>query len=289
LLALLEVTMSAVLSHHVYGKSQVRLTKVTRHPGRHDLKELTIAIQLEGDFTTSYTHGDNRQVVATDTMKNTVYVLARNHPLTDIESFGQALADHFMENYLHVTSATIRLVQQSWQRLAVHGRDHPHAFVGGSTEKRTATVTRTRQGLRFESGLEDLLLLKTTASAFRGFIRDRYTTLAETDDRIFATRLTATWLYGQMPAAWNPCHQRIRQTMLDVFAQHQSLAVQQTLHAMGEAALDTCPEIQEISLTMPNQHRLLVNLQPFGLDNPNEVFVATEEPYGLISGTLRRG
>lgn len=281
--------MSAVLTHNAYGKSQVRLTKVTRHPDRHDLKEWCIAVQLEGDFSASYVQGDNSRIVATDTMKNIVYALAHKHVLTALESFGQALARHFLEHYPQVSTATISLVEQPWQRLPIDGREHPHTFLGGGSEKRTSVVTLTRQSLRIESGLDDLALLKTTDSAFAGFLRDAYTTLPETDDRLFATVLSATWLYGAVPADWDGCHQRIRQAMLEVFARHKSLAVQQTLYAMGAAALEACRQIEEINLRMPNQHRLLVNLQPFGLENNNEIFVATEEPYGVITGTLRRG
>jgi urate oxidase len=280
--------MSAVLTHNAYGKSHIRLTKVTRHADRHDLKELYVAVQLEGDFAASYLHGDNSRVVATDTMKNIIYALAKGHPLADVESFGQALANHFLQHYPHVSSAAVRLEEQPWQRLLIDGREHPHAFAGGSTEKRTCTVTRTRQALRVESGLDDLPLLKTTDSAFAGFLRDGYTTLPETDDRIFATVLSASWLYGVAAADWNHCHSLIRQTLLEVFARHKSLAVQQTLHAMGAAALEACSQIEQITLRMPNQHRLLVNLQPFGLENKNEIYMATEEPYGLITGTLRR-
>ncbi len=281
--------MSAVLTHNAYGKSQVRLTKVTRQADRHDLREWCIAVQLEGDFSASYVHGDNSRIVATDTMKNTVYALARQHALTTVEDFGQVLARHFLDRYPHVSAATIRLVDQPWQRLVIDGQEHPYAFVGGGSEKRTSSVTLTRQSLRVESGLDDLALLKTTDSAFAGFIRDAYTTLPETADRIFATVLSATWLYGEVPADWDRCHQRIRLTMLEVFARHKSLAVQQTLYAMGEAALEACSQLEQISLRMPNKHRLLVNLQPFGLENHHEIFVATEEPYGVITGTLRRG
>jgi len=280
--------MSAVLTRNSYGKSQVRLTKVIRHADRHELKELCVSIQLTGDFAASYTHGDNSRVVATDTMKNTVYILARDHPLADIESFGQHLAEHFLRTYSHVATATIQLTEQPWQRLAVNGQEHPHAFTGGSVGARTSTVTLSRQELRIESGLEGLLLLKTTDSAFTGFIRDPYTTLAETEDRIFATLLTARWLHGEPPADWNHCYQLIRQTLITVFATHKSLAVQHTLHDMGRAALEVCRSIREISLQMPNKHHLLVNLQPFGLANNNEIFVPTEEPFGLISATLGR-
>jgi urate oxidase len=281
--------MSAVLTHHAYGKSQIRLTKVLRHAGRHELKELCIDIQLTGDFAASYTRGDNSRIVATDTMKNTVYVLAKDHPLTDIESFGQALAEHFLTTYPHVATAAIHLVEQPWQRLIVHGEAHPHAFIGGGGERRTSIVTLTRQCLRIESGFEGLALLKTTDSSFTRFIRDPYTTLPETEDRIFATLLTAGWLHGEPPVDWNQTYQLIRQTLVEVFAAHKSLSVQHTLHAMGAAALDACRSIEQISLQMPNRHHLLVNLQPFGLANNNEVFVATDEPFGLISATLGRG
>jgi urate oxidase len=281
--------MSVILTQHAYGKAQVRLTKVTRHAGRHDLKELCVAVQLEGDFDACYLRGDNRRIVATDSMKNITYALARNHPLTDIESFGQTLANHFLQTYPHVSAATIRLAEQPWQRIAVNGLDHPHAFIGGGSDKRTSTVTGTRHGMRIESGLDNLLLLKTTDSAFAGFIRDRYTTLEETEDRIFATALSASWVYSEPAADWNRCYDLIRQAMLEVFARHKSLAVQQTLYAMGAAALEACSQIEQISLRMPNKHHLLVNLQPFGLENNNEIFVATEEPFGVITGTLRRG
>jgi urate oxidase len=161
-------------------------------------------------------------------------------------------------------------------------------LLGGGSEKRTATVTRTRQGLLVESGLEDLPLLKATDSAFAGFLREAYTTLPETLDRLFATVLSANWLYAEDAADWDRCYRLTRQALLEVFARHKSLSVQHTLHAMGTAALEVCKEVEQISLRMPNKHHLLVNLQPFGLENNNEIFVATEELYGVITGTLRR-
>jgi urate oxidase len=281
--------MSATLIHNSYGKSRVRLTRVARHGDHHDLKELCIDVQLEGEFSAAYLHGDNSQVVATDTMKNIVYVCAKPHALAGMESFGEALADHFLRHYPHVTTATIDLVEQPWQRIVVGGREHSHAFQGTGPEKRTSNVILTRgQRLRIESGIDDLLLLKTTDSSFTGFLRDAFTTLPETTDRIFATALSVRWLFGAARADFELCHRQIRTALLETFAGHKSLSVQQTLHAMGLAALAACPQIEEIHLRMPNRHRLLVNLQPFGLENNNEIFVATDEPFGLITGTLRR-
>jgi len=280
--------MSAVLASNSYGKSSVRLTKVTRHADRHELKEISVDIQLHGDFDRSYTHGDNSSIVATDTMKNTVYALAKNHPLIDIESFAIHLGKHFLANNTHVTQADVRIAEDSWQRIEVGGKPHRHSFVSGGNEKRTTHAACGRDKTALNSGLENLLILKTTQSGFVGFLRDQFTTLPETTDRIFATSVSANWSYMGTSVDWNGCFKRIRNAMLDVFADHESLAVQQTLFAMGEAALKVSPEIYQIELTMPNQHRLLVNLKPLALDNPNEIFVPTNEPFGLISGTVKR-
>jgi urate oxidase len=279
--------MPVVLAHNAYGKSRVRLTKVQRHADRHDLIEWSIDVRLEGDFAAAYTAGDNRQVVATDTMKNVVYAHAADHTLTSPEPFALVLGRHFLDSYPQVESAAVHIRVEPWQRIEVGGRPHRHAFLGGGTERRTCTVEQTRQGKRIVAGIADLMLLKTADSAFRDFHRDAYTMLPDTDDRIFATSLTADWQYADA-TGWDADHAAVRRALLETFAGHPSLGVQHTLHAMGEAALAAAPSVEEITLMMPNRHRLLVNLAPFGRENPNAVFVATDEPHGLITGTLRR-
>jgi urate oxidase len=179
--------------------------------------------------------------------------------------------------------------------MSVGGRDHPHAFIDGGRETRTAVVRADRDGLRFEAGLEGLRVLKTTGSSFSGFLRDEFTTLPETADRIFATEVRARWLYAPTATAtagrvdWDEAHRRVRVALLETFAGHDSLSVQQTLHAMGASVLEACAAVEEITLALPNLHRTLVDLERFGRENLNEVFVATDEPFGLITGTLRRG
>jgi urate oxidase len=281
--------MTVRLSKQVYGKSSIRLCKVARRADRHDLIELDIDISLEGDFSESYLAGDNRRVIATDTMKNTVYALAADHPLADAESFALAIASHFLDRHSHVASATIATQQTPWQRIETAGALHRHSFLGAGVGRRTCAVCRTRQSVTVESGLTGLPLLKTADSAFRDFARDEFTTLADTDDRIFATRLDARWMYSLATAIdWNAAFERARTSMIAVFADHKSLAVQQTLFAMGKAALEACPEIRRIELSMSNEHRVPVNLEPFGRSNRNEVFVVTGEPFGLIRAVLER-
>ncbi|HEX4130095.1 MAG TPA: urate oxidase [Pirellulales bacterium] len=281
--------MSVRLVEQSHGKSRVRLIKVTRHADRHDLKELSIDIALEGEFSASYLTGDNRQIIATDTMKNTVYALAADHPLTDAESFALVLAGHFIERNAHVAAATVSCDETLWRRIVTPAGWHPHAFIAAGVEHRTCRVLRTREATTIEAGIAGLPLLKTTDSAFCGFLRDEFTTLPETDDRIFATLLDASWKYrAGVTGEFNAHHGLVCRTVIDVFADHKSKAVQQTLYAMGSAALDACPAIDEIRLAMPNQHRTPVNLEPFGRPNRNEIFVATSEPFGLITATLRR-
>src|SRR5215210_2336269 len=218
-----------------YGKSAVRLVTVRRGPEIHELKDVTVAIRLEGDFETAYTEGDNSQVLPTDTMKNTVYALAADHPLEDIESFGLLLADHFFQG--QVVSARVELTEHLWDRL------HPHAFRRAGSERRTAVVTRTRDGAKVVAGIEDLVVMKTAKSAFEGFPRDRYTTLPETSDRLLASAVSASWSYGRLDLPFSERWHEVRRRLLDAFMEHDSRSVQHTLYAMGEAALEI-PDVE---------------------------------------------
>jgi len=274
-----------------YGKSEVRLVTVRRGPDRHELKDVTVAIRLEGDFAAAYTQGDNTGVVATDTMKNTVYALAAEHPFDDVEDFGLALTAHLTKIYPQVSSARVELTEHLWERIEAAGNPHPHAFRRAGSERRTAVVTRDHDTVHVLAGLEDLVVMKTAKSAFEGFPRDRWTTLKETGDRLLATALRATWRYSRPDVPGIPFGRLwsdVRRVLLETFAEHDSRSVQHTLYAMGEAVLETL-DVEEIHLAMPNRHHLPVDLTPFGQENRNEIFVATTEPYGLIEATLRRG
>ena len=276
------------LSWNRYGKASVRLVRVDRSREQHELTDLTIDVQLEGDFAAVF-DGDNRHCIATDTMKNTVYAFARRHPVDSVEAFAILLAEHFAATP-PVSSARVTASEQPWAHVAVAGEPHPHAFVQPGGERWTTVVTSqagAAGGVAVQSGLTDLVVLKTAGSAFAGFPRDEFTTLPETTDRIFATSITAAWTYRPGTTAFD-ARRRIRTALIETFAGHDSRSVQHTLKAMGDAALAACGDVVEITLTLPNRHHLLVDLTPFGLQNPNEVFVATDQPYGLIEATIRR-
>lgn len=280
--------MSSKLTSNHYGKSDVRLTKVIRHGSHHELLEFSVNITLNGDFVRSYTHGDNSQVVATDSMKNTVYVLAKERDFDTPEAFAILLAEHFPKTYPQVQSATVEIRQTNWKRIAVDKKPHEHAFVSGGADLHTAVATVGLKSTTITGGVTDLMVLKTTRSAFKDFVTDRYRTLKDADDRIFATSVTASWDYNSPQSDFAIIHEKIRDTILAVFATHMSYAVQETMYEMGKAALSAVPEIQRVHLRLPNKHRIPVNLQPFGLENKNEIFVWTDEPFGDISATVQR-
>ena len=277
-----------MLGANRYGKSGIRVVKLVRLPDRHDLKDLTVSIAFEGGFEVVHTAGDNSAVLPTDTMKNTVYALAKQHSLEHIEAFGLALGGHFLETNPQVSRVVVDVRERMWERVEIGKNPAPSAFIGSRAEARTASVDYSRERVSMRSGLDDLLLLKSAQSGFSGFLRDRYTTLVETEDRILATALTASWLYRESGGNFTRLWGEVRQALLDSFAAHDSRSVQHTLYAMGEAVLAQCAEVEEIRLTMPNKHHLPVDLSPFGLANENDVFVATEAPYGLIEATVTR-
>lgn len=288
--------MKATLWQDSYGKSRVRLTKVNREGKVHDAVEISVDIELSGDFEAAYIGGDNSLVIPTDTMKNTVYALARQHDVRFIEPFAELLARHFLDAFAQVDFARVDIEENSWQRVDVDGKPHPHTFVGSNTERNRCAATATRgEGEHVEcgvsSGLKGLLLMKTAQSGFAGFVRDPYTTLAETEDRILATTVEAEWLYDTPPADFRIARETVRSKLIDAFAAKYSPSVQATLNEMANAvlALSSDPNVGSIRLELPNQHRLLVNLEPFGLDNPNTIFVPMDEPYGKISAEYIRG
>jgi urate oxidase len=276
------------LGENAYGKSRVRLVKVSRRDGRHELRDLTVSIRLEGEFEDAHLRGDNRDVLPTDTMKNTVYALARQTEIDAIEDFARTLATHFLPDNRAVTRSRVSVREHGWYSIPVGGRPHPHAFVRGSDEVDLATVTAEADAVRVESGIDELRVLKTTGSGFEGYPRDRYTTLRETSDRVLATAMRVRWTYGLTEISYSEIRPRAREAILETFAEHESRSVQHTAYAMGEAVLEQCPEIDAVAFSLPNKHHLLVDLTPFALDNPNEIFVATEEPYGLIEAIVRR-
>ncbi len=281
--------MTAILASNSYGKSAVRLLKVERAGAHHEIRELTVDIALEGDFEKAHVLGDNSAVLPTDTMKNTVYAKAREVILDAPEDFALALATHFLGASPAASMARVTIKEHAWRRLLVDGVPHDHAFERRSSELHTVRVSLSLGGApEVVTGIEELLVLKSGRSAFSGYPRDKYTTLRETEDRILATSISTHWRYRPGTSDFASRFTEVRNALLETFAHHDSKSVQHTLYAMGEAVLSRCSTVDEISITMPNRHHLLVDLAPLGLDNPNEIFVPTSEPYGLIEATLKR-
>ncbi len=283
-----EFIMAITFGDNQYGKAEVRLVHVTRDGDRHQIKDLNVSTALRGDFADAHLVGDNAKVVATDTQKNTVYAFAQQYGTGEIEEFALRLGRHFVDDSEWVTGAKVSIEEYGWDRIVVDGAEHGHAFSRGGGGTRTTDVTIDGSRAWVVSGLTGLVVLKSTGSEFRGFPRDRYTSLAETTDRILATAVTARWRYAGTDVDWAKSYADVRRILIESFAAKHSLALQQTLYYMGEQVLEAHPEVAEIRMSMPNKHHFLVDLSPFGLPNDNEVYYAADRPYGLIEGTVTR-
>jgi urate oxidase len=284
--------MAIGLSQNQYGKAETRVVRIYRDTDRHEIRDLNVSTALRGDFAAAHLAGDQANVLPTDSQKNTCFAYAKERGVGAIEAYALALAEHFVTDIPSVNRARVDVDEYRWERVDVDGTGHAHTFIRAGHEVRTAAVTFEATGNLSASwviaGIKDLIVLKSTGSEFAGFYRDRYTTLAETTDRILATSLTARWRYAGSDVAWDEAFWRVRQIMLERFAQVHSRALQQTLYEMGAAVLAERDDVVEVRLSAPNKHHFLADLAPFGLDNPGEVFHAADRPYGLIQCAVQR-
>ncbi|QTE28230.1 factor-independent urate hydroxylase [Pengzhenrongella sicca] len=280
--------MAIILGENQYGKAESRLVRIYRDQPRHEIRDLNVTTALRGAFGPAHVVGDQAGVLPTDSQKNTAFAYAKSLGVESIEGFGLALARHFVQDIEAVQGARIEVEEFGWERAVVDGAPHDHTWVRRGPEVRTAAVTVDATGEHVIGGLKDLVILKSTGSEFAGFYRDGYSTLAETHDRVLATSLTAQWRFTGVDEPWDAAFAGVRAVLVREFATVQSLALQQTLWHMGHAVLEAYPTLAEIRFSAPNRHHNLVDLTPFGLDNPGEVFHAADRPYGLIQATVTR-
>jgi len=280
--------MAIILGDNQYGKAENRVVRIQRDTARHEIRDLNVSTSLRGPFQPAHLVGDQSNVLPTDTQKNTAFAYAQKHGTDSIESYGLALARHFVNDVEPVEGARIEVEEYAWQRAIVDGEEHNHTWFRTGAEIRTAAITVDASGEHVIGGLKDLVLLKSTGSEFHGFLTDEFTTLGETTDRVMATSLVARWRFTSTELDWEATYIRIKQILIKEFATLQSLALQQTLWHMGKAVLEAFPEIAEIRLSAPNKHHFLVDMEPFGMENPGEVFFAADRPYGLIQATITR-
>ncbi len=276
------------LAGYTYGKDRVRIMRVHRDRDRHEVRELTVKVMLEGAFAGAFAETDNSSTIATDTIKNIVNIVARENLNAPTEPFCLALAERFLARYPQIDRTSITAHETKWVRLKVADKPHAHSFVLDANGRPCATVGVTRGAAEIRSGVQGFTFMKSTGSGWTDYVMDEYTTLPETRDRICATSMDAAWLWSASPTDYPMANARVLQTMLEVFATTYSESVQNSLYRMGEAVLAAFPEVSEVSMACPNKHYLRIDLVPFGLDNDNQVFLPTEEPHGQIECTVRR-
>lgn len=280
--------MAIIMGDNQYGKAENRVVRIHRDTPRHEIRDLNVSTALRGPFEPAHLLGDQSNVLPTDTQKNTVFAFAKLHGVGAIEDYALTLARHFVADVAPVTGARIEVEEFAWQRAMVDGVEHDHTWTRTGPQVRTAAVTVDATGEYVIGGIKDLVLLKSTGSEFAGFLHDEFTTLDDTHDRVMATSLVAQWRFGSPSADWDATYAAIVATIIREYATLQSLALQQTLWAIGTAMLEQFTELVEVRLSAPNKHHFAVDLSPFGLKNPGEVFHAADRPYGLIQATVLR-
>ncbi len=276
------------LIQHTYGKARVRVMRVHRDGDRNEVRELSVQTMLDGEFAGSFTEADNRSVVATDTIKNIAYIVARENLNASAELYGQALAARFLERYPQVRQARVLMRETRWARAIFAGKPHPHSFVLDANGIPTAEVVATRNGSAVTSGIAGYTFMKSTGSGWVDYVMDDYTTLPETSDRIAATAMDASWTWRAAPADYDATNAQVLAAMLEVFATTYSHGIQDSLYRMGEAALAGVPELATVRMACPNKHYIPMRLEPFGLSSDNMVFIATDEPHGQIECVVGR-
>ena len=281
-------TPGIVLGRNNYGKSEVRLFKVKRDTARHEVWDLDVRVSLEGNFDAAHYAGDNSKLLATDTMRNTVYALAKDHLTGSIEGFGLALVDHFLQAGPTVTGCRVEITRFPWRRIEVDGQPHDHSFVRERGERKAKAWGDETGARKVEAGIDDVYVLKTTNSGWEGFYRERFTTLPDTDDRVLASIITAKWEYGTVEADFDRLWNGVVEKTLETFTDHYSPSVQNTLYRMGRAVLEEFPEIERIWYSFPNVHHIDYDLERFGIENNGEILHATQDPYGQIEGWVER-
>lgn len=281
--------MAIILGGNQYGKAENRVVRIVRDTARHEIHDLNVTTAMRGPFQPAYLVGDQSNVLPTDTQKNTAFAFAKSVGIESIEAYGLALARHFVHDVEPIDGARIEIEEYAWTRAVVDGVEHDHTWTRSGGETRTAAITVDATGEYVIGGFKDLVILKSTGSKFAGFLKDEYTTLPETHDRVMATSLVAKWRFASTDLDWNSIYPEVKQIMIREFATLQSLALQQTLWHMGKAVLESFPEIVEVRLSAPNKHHFIYDLAPFGLENPGEVFIAADRPYGLIEAQVLRG
>ncbi|WP_407572170.1 factor-independent urate hydroxylase [Deinococcus altitudinis] len=279
--------VKVVLGRNNYGKADVRLFKVFRDQARHEVKDVWVNVAMEGDFQAAHVLGDNTDLLATDTVRNTVYALAEDGLTSSVEEYGKVLIRHLVQAGPKVSHVRVSFTEHLWQRTVSDGQEHDHSF-SRLMPKHTAWVEGDGQSFTVMSGIDELFILKTTQSGWEGFLREGYTSLPDTNDRILATVVTAKWEYLPGEVDYDVVWQRVYDQLLSTFGDHYSPSMQNTLYRMGEAILTRCPEISRIHFSFPNRHHIRYNLERFGLENPNTIFHADAEPYGLIEGWVER-
>jgi len=288
-----------MLGYNKYGKANVKFLRVVKETPKHLVHEVKAKMQLEGDFNESFETGNNRQVVPTDTMKNSLYIYAKKFNLNCLEEWAIEVGKDMLQRHNQISVVNLELEESNWERIKINGIEHNHAFLKREGI-RFATMKMQRNGqIKLNCGIKDLIIMKSTQSGFENYVKDEYTTLVETKDRVFCTKLFVSWEFNVSKPSkidFNSIYSNNLNLSLQTLAGQDPLkgeysgSVQQTLFQLGKKILQQNNSIDRVFISLPNVHYFLVHFQRFktNLTNQNEVFETFDGPHGLIEAVVER-
>ena len=270
------------------GESRLRMLRIVRRGDRHDARDLTVSIRFEGDFSTAFLEGRPDGIIPGETLKSLVHQIVREHAGAEIEVVGLALCRLVLGAHRQVSRVRVEITEQPWSRMDVGGKPQGQAFVLGGPEQRTVAITSNGTQTSVVAGIDHLTLMRTA-----GFLARRVGPRADDglDDAVqglLVGSLSAKWTYSNADVTFGPYRQGVRAAIADTFAMHAARSVQHTLYAIADVVLATYEEILDVTLAMHERPYRPADLFSSQLENPDELFVAAEEPLGVVEVTVER-
>ncbi|HEX5473207.1 MAG TPA: hypothetical protein VFX12_00985 [Vicinamibacterales bacterium] len=278
----------AQISASSYGGSRVRLLRLFRRGDRDDPRDLAVGVRFEGDFSTAFREGVPEGIIPAETLTRLVQRVAREQPSADLEPLGLALCARILDRHPHVGRVRVEIVERPWTRVQIGGKAQGQTFTDSGAERRLATVTSNGTRAAVVAGLEQLVLMRTT-----GFAPPRRKgapdeAAADGLQTLLVVTLGARWRYAEGDLPFALYREGARLAILETFARHAARTLQHTLYAIADVLLATYQEIAEVTLTAEERPYRPADLFEEGLENPDEVFVARDEPLGVVEVTVTR-
>ena len=264
------------------------MLRIVRRGDRHDPRDLTVSVRFEGGLAPAFLEGRADGVIPGETLKTLVHRVAREIGGEEIEAFGLALCERMLDAHKRLTRVRVEIAEQPWTRMQVGGKAQGQTFVVGGPEQRTATVTSNGTQTAVVSGIDQLVLMRTAGFLPRHPARRADDGTEDAVQSLLVGSLAARWTYSNAEVTFGPYRQGVRAAITETFAVHAARSIQYTLYAIADVVLATYEDILDVTLALHERPYRAADLFREDVENPEELFVAAEEPLGMVEVTVER-